>query len=169
MLLGDAVCALNPVFGQGMTVSALGAKFLGECIARAKASPEGLPLEVARPFQKKLAGLIGLCWTLTTTMDLAHPRAEGKRPFGLKFLQWSFQNMIDLTSQHAASCRTFYEALHLRKGIMGLLQPGFLGALLVYNLKSFFVPRHKRANLDQMPARPGPRPSPGLERVDAAA
>ncbi|EPX64885.1 hypothetical protein D187_000307 [Cystobacter fuscus DSM 2262] len=169
VLLGDAVCALNPVFGQGMTVSALGAKFLGECVARAKASPEGLPLEVARPFQKKLAGLIGLCWTLTTTMDLAHPRAEGKRPFGLKFLQWSFQNMIDLTSQHAASCRTFYEALHLRKGIMGLLQPGFLGALMVYNLKSFFVPRHKRANLDRMPARPGPSPRPGLGRVDVAA
>src|SRR4029079_5516854 len=98
VLLGDSVCALNPVFGQGMTVAALGAKFLGEQLAQAKASPEGLPLKVSRPFQKKLAGLIALCWTLTPTMDLAHPRAEGKRPFGLKFLQWSFQNMIDLTS-----------------------------------------------------------------------
>jgi hypothetical protein len=77
--------------------------------------------------------------------------------------------MIDLTSQNAASCQTFYEALHLRKGILGLLQPGFLVALTVYNLKSFFVPRHKRANLDRMPTRPGPSPSPDMSRVDAAA
>jgi hypothetical protein len=169
VLLGDAVCALNPVFGQGMTVAALGAKFLGEQLAQAKASSEGLPLKVSRPFQKKLAGLIALCWTLTTTMDLAHPRAEGKRPFGLKFLQWSFQNMIDLTSVDVGSCRTFYEALHLRKGVAGLLQPGFLAALFVYNIKSFFVPRHKRANLDRLPPRPGSSPRTNLGRVDIAA
>lgn len=158
MLLGDSVCALNPVFGQGMTTCALGAQWLGESVAEARRSAQGLDTGVSRRFQQRLAKLLEQCWSLTSTMDLMHPRAEGKRPPGLKALQRTFMNMIDLTSRDAAACQIFYESLHQRTGITGLLQPRFLGALVAYSVKSLFVPRAERANVGQMP--PHPRPTP---------
>ncbi|HZI06944.1 MAG TPA: hypothetical protein VEZ71_23165, partial [Archangium sp.] len=169
VLLGDTVCALNPVFGQGMTVICLGAKLLGEHVARARTSPGGLHQGLARGFQKELGKIVGLCWFLTTTMDLAYPEAQGKRPFGLKAVQWSVQNMIDLTSLDAKACQAFYEVLHMRKGMGGLLQPGFAAALMAYNLKSLLVPREQRANLTTLPPPPGGRAPPVAPREQDAA
>ncbi|MFB2838033.1 NAD(P)/FAD-dependent oxidoreductase [Floridanema evergladense] len=34
LAVGDAVCAFNPVYGQGMTVAAIGALTLDECLSR---------------------------------------------------------------------------------------------------------------------------------------
>lgn len=170
VLLGDTVCALNPVFGQGMTVVGLAAKLLGEHVARARTSSGGLHQGLARSFQKELSKIIGLCWFLTTTMDLAHPETRGKRPFGLKALLWSVQNMIDLTSQDVESCRAFYDVLHMRKGVEGLLQPGFVAALMSYNLKSLVIPREQRANLTTLPPPPGREGRPAAPgQQDAAA
>lgn len=170
VLLGDTVCALNPVFGQGMTVACMGAKLLGEHVARARTSPGGLYQGLARHFQKDLGKIVGLCWFLTTTMDLAYPETRGKRPFGLKAVQWSVQNMIDLTSLDAKSCHAFYEVLHMRKGMEGLLQPGFVAALMAYNLKSLLVPREQRANLTTLPPAPGGRTPPAAPgKQDVAA
>ncbi len=167
VLLGDAVCALNPVFGQGMTVIGLAAKMLGEHVARARASPGGLHQGMSRDFQKELSGVVGLCWFLTTTMDLAYPEARGKRPFGLKLMQWSVMNIIDLTSLDARSCHQFYQVLHMRRGMEALLQPRFAASLLAYNLKSLFVPREWRANLDTLPPAPGRQDGTG--RMSTAA
>jgi 2-polyprenyl-6-methoxyphenol hydroxylase-like FAD-dependent oxidoreductase len=168
VLLGDTVCALNPVFGQGMTVISLGAKMLGEAVSRARTSPGGLHQGLARQYQKELSKLIEMCWSLTTTLDLAHPETQGKRPPGLKLALWSIQNMVDLTSLDEKACHTFYEVLHMRKGMEGLLQPAFAKALLSYSLKSLFVPRERRANLSTLPPAPGKR-ARAAGRMDAAA
>ncbi|WP_395839634.1 FAD-dependent oxidoreductase [Archangium violaceum] len=169
VLLGDAVCALNPVFGQGMTVISMGAKILGESIARARTSPGGLHQGLSRSFHQELGKLIGAAWFLTTTMDLAHPEARGKRPAGLKALLWTIQNMIDLTSVDAKSCHQFYEVLHMRKGAEGLLQPGFAASLLGYSLKSLLIPRERRANLTTLPPTPGKQTRTGDKPLGAAA
>ena len=75
--LGDAVCALCPVYGQGMTVSALGAITLDKWL---KESLSGFGKKVLIPqrFQKKLARDIFLPWTLATTQDLRFPSTEGE-------------------------------------------------------------------------------------------
>ncbi|HZH74494.1 MAG TPA: hypothetical protein VEY88_00585 [Archangium sp.] len=170
VLLGDTVCALNPVFGQGMTVISLGAKLLGEAVARASTVPEGgLHQGLSRQYQKDLSKLIEVCWSLTTTLDLAHPQTQGKRPPGLKLALWSIQNMVDLTSLNDKACHTFYEVLHMRKGMEGLMQPDFAKALLGYSLKSLFVPRAQRANLTTLPPAPGKQIRAGAEPVEAAA
>jgi hypothetical protein len=111
-----------------------------------------------------------MCWFLTTTLDLAHPETRGKRPPGLKALLWSIQNMVDLTSLDVKSCQAFYDVLHMRKGMEGLLQPGFTAALMAYNVKSLLVPREKRANLTTLPPPPGRKDRPASPgKQDAAA
>jgi 2-polyprenyl-6-methoxyphenol hydroxylase-like FAD-dependent oxidoreductase len=154
MLLGDSVCAINPVYGQGMTLISLGARLLGECLAaQARATP-GNRQGLAWSFQKKLAGHIGLSWFLATTMDLRYPQTQGKRPFGLGLLQWSVSNLVDLTSLNQQACDEFYRVLHFRGGMEVLFQPKLALALLSYSLKSLFVPLERRANVDRMPPLP---------------
>ncbi len=68
--LGDAVCAFNPVYGQGMTVAALGAVTLDECLH--KHPDEGFALK----FQARLARANELPWAMATSVDFLYPGTE---------------------------------------------------------------------------------------------
>jgi flavin-dependent dehydrogenase len=66
--LGDAVCALCPVYGQGMTVSALSAMVLRDWLSqRHSRSPDGSL--IPSRFQKSLAKSNSLSWTLATGQE----------------------------------------------------------------------------------------------------
>ena len=70
--LGDAVCALCPVYGQGMTVSALGAKTLQGWLNKSFKSK----LDNNR-FQKQLAKSNSFHWMLATSQDARFPATVG--------------------------------------------------------------------------------------------
>ena len=72
LLLGDAVCAFNPVYGQGMTTAALGALTLRNTLGE-NASPRGL----SRRFQKRLGKVIKAPWLLATGEDYRYPATTG--------------------------------------------------------------------------------------------
>jgi 2-polyprenyl-6-methoxyphenol hydroxylase-like FAD-dependent oxidoreductase len=70
MVCGDAVYALNPVYGQGMTVAAIGSLALGECLRnQQKKYPDGNLNGLAQTFQKRLATVIAGPWQLATGED----------------------------------------------------------------------------------------------------
>ena len=70
--LGDAVCALCPVYGQGMTVSALGAKTLQAWLDKSSRGK----LNNNR-FQKQLAKSNSFHWMLATSQDSRFPDTTG--------------------------------------------------------------------------------------------
>lgn len=75
--VGDAVASFNPIYGQGMTVSAMGAELLAQVLDEPVAAGV-LP----RVYHRRLAKLLRHPWGVTTTEDLRFPGTEGKRPFG---------------------------------------------------------------------------------------
>ncbi|MEL6495540.1 MAG: FAD-dependent monooxygenase, partial [Cyanobacteria bacterium J06623_7] len=70
--LGDATCALCPVYGQGMTVSALAAKTLQTWLSQS--SRERLD---NNRFQKQLAKSNSFHWMLATSQDSRFPTTVG--------------------------------------------------------------------------------------------
>lgn len=67
---GDAVCSFNPVYGQGMTVAALGSLTLDECLQEQhQRYPNGEVTGLARRFQQRLRKVIALPWQLATSAD----------------------------------------------------------------------------------------------------
>jgi flavin-dependent dehydrogenase len=70
--IGDAVCAFNPVYGQGMTVGALGALTLDAALRQNRHAP-GFALR----FQKQLAGASQTAWLLATGADFRWAATEG--------------------------------------------------------------------------------------------
>ncbi|GAA4303691.1 FAD-dependent monooxygenase [Streptomyces venetus] len=73
LVLGDAVCSFNPVYGQGMTVAALGAMVLRDHVSR-----PGVP-RAEEYFAELAEGAVDAVWSMTTGADLAFPGVEGER------------------------------------------------------------------------------------------
>ena len=72
LLLGDAVCGFNPIYGQGMTVAALEAATLRRLLTRGR-TPSW------RRYFAAIAKVIDVPWDLATGADLAFPGVTGQR------------------------------------------------------------------------------------------
>src|SRR5215813_2278988 len=79
LVTGDAACAFNPIYGQGMTTAALGALLLQEQLEDQLRSYRSLD-ELGPRYQKALARLINVPWTIATGTDYRYPVFEGGQP-----------------------------------------------------------------------------------------
>jgi 2-polyprenyl-6-methoxyphenol hydroxylase-like FAD-dependent oxidoreductase len=77
IVIGDAVAALNPVYGQGMSVAALTARSLQSALADSEG--DGLT-GFGRQFQHTAANIALLPWSLAAGADFAVPGAGGSEP-----------------------------------------------------------------------------------------
>jgi len=76
--IGDSVCAFNPIYGQGMTVSAMDAELLEAELARGRGSADPA---FAQRFQRRLAKLVSAPWLVASAEDLRWKvPASGARP-----------------------------------------------------------------------------------------
>ncbi|MBM7774543.1 2-polyprenyl-6-methoxyphenol hydroxylase-like FAD-dependent oxidoreductase [Actinokineospora baliensis] len=72
LVLGDAACSFNPVYGQGMTVAAQQALVLREHLAGGVVDPLA--------FLRDIAEVVEVPWGISAAGDLAFPEVEGPRP-----------------------------------------------------------------------------------------
>src|SRR5262249_32861861 len=77
LVVGDAMCSFNPVYGQGMTVSALEAEMLASCIEAQAAC--GTLDGLSSRFFKKAARVVETPWALAAGEDLRYPGVTGAR------------------------------------------------------------------------------------------
>lgn len=65
LVVGDALCCLDPVYGQGITVAAQQARTLGEALRRGHRVDRGL--------QRRMVDLTATPWAIATTGDVRQP------------------------------------------------------------------------------------------------
>jgi 2-polyprenyl-6-methoxyphenol hydroxylase-like FAD-dependent oxidoreductase len=79
LVVADAICRFNPVYGQGMSVAAQEAVALRRLLAACSGQPD--PLDgLASPFFAEAAALIDTPWFGSAVPDFAHPDTRGTRP-----------------------------------------------------------------------------------------
>jgi len=85
LVCGDAICSLNPIYAQGMTMAALDAAALRDTLRRGTTN---LP----RRFFRAAAKAIGVAWQTAAGSDLAFPQVEGRRTPAMRltnrFVDW---------------------------------------------------------------------------------
>jgi 2-polyprenyl-6-methoxyphenol hydroxylase-like FAD-dependent oxidoreductase len=129
IVLGDAVCAFNPVYGQGMTVAALGAIALRESLHQCgERGLCGLPGR----FQRKLARVNMLPWTLATSSDMRVPVVEGGNVSrGMRWRYWYLSRLVRRLPTHPLIARKFSKVLHLMESPGVLLHPAVVVQVLL--------------------------------------
>lgn len=131
--LGDAVCALCPVYGQGMTVSAKAAIVLHDWLA----GQHNLFNQSLIPsrFQKKLAKSNSFSWTVATTQDARFPTTKGgnKPTSEGGFLAAYSERLLDLTSSDSNVHTLLLEVTQLLKSPLALYHPQIVWRVLSKN------------------------------------
>jgi 2-polyprenyl-6-methoxyphenol hydroxylase-like FAD-dependent oxidoreductase len=116
LVFGDAIASFNPAYGQGMTISALEALALQECL---KDGPEGL----ARRFFRKAASLVDIAWSTAVGADLQFPETKGKRTPLNRFSSWYMARLIRAAHQDPSLRIAFLQVTNLIQPPQSLLAP----------------------------------------------
>ena len=139
--LGDSVCAFNPVYGVGMTLTGLEVLALRDGLRKGKGRLD------SHRFQKQVAKLVAAPWALTTGEDLRWPATQGgKITPKVSFMHWYIEQVIRLIPQSEEVFRRFQEVNHMLKGPGALFHPAVLGPVLrqAFGPKPK-APKHQRA------------------------
>jgi 2-polyprenyl-6-methoxyphenol hydroxylase-like FAD-dependent oxidoreductase len=121
LVMGDALASFNPAYGQGMTVAAMQAQVLQDCL-RTAYSDAGL----AKRFFKSAAKMIDVPWAIATGEDLRYPQAEGHRPALLSPLNAYLSRVHQAATVDAAVCKAFFGVASLQCPPKSLLTPAMI-------------------------------------------
>ena len=149
LVLGDALCAFNPVYGHGITVAALQAADL-RAATQAKPSA-GAERQLLRQFARRAA----LPWTIATSEDLRYPTANGRLgPIQTQFGRYT--HALGTLSSHGNkhARRSTAAVYHLMAPPAQLLHPRLLAATVRATLLGYGTPVPRPTALNT-PSRPG--------------
>lgn len=129
LALGDALSAFNPIYGQGITVAALEALALRECLSRGDA-------DLARRFFRRAAKFIDTPWQMAVSNDLRFPEIPGRRSRVRPVLQAYLHRFHRAARHDPVLSLAFIDVLALRKPPASLLSPRLAWRVLRGNLRS---------------------------------
>lgn len=119
LVTGDAICSFNPVYGQGMTVAALEALALRECLSAGTD-------DLAHRFFRAAAGPIRQAWTLSTTPDLTLPELPGNPPLGARLFNRYVDRVLAAAETDTAALNQFIRVTSLVDPATRLLRPSMM-------------------------------------------
>jgi 2-polyprenyl-6-methoxyphenol hydroxylase-like FAD-dependent oxidoreductase len=143
VVMGDAVCAFNPIYGQGMTTAILGAQTLDKCLSehwqsRLKGNLTGL----TRRFQKELVKVNTVPWLLTTSEDYRYSKTEGGKPNLITWLMhWYMDRVVLLTTEKANVRLVLLEIMQMLKPPTALFHPSIIAQVI----KQVVLPKREPA------------------------
>jgi 2-polyprenyl-6-methoxyphenol hydroxylase-like FAD-dependent oxidoreductase len=145
--IGDAFCAFNPVYGQGMTTAAVGALALDRSLrARPRSEAVDSLRGFADRFHKDLACVVDAPWSLSIAQDLRLPRTEGGQPGMLDGLIHRYVDAVTrLACVDATALLALTHVLHLLTPPSALFHPRILTRVLA----NMVVPRPVRLSIKQ--------------------
>ncbi|MEV7282341.1 FAD-dependent monooxygenase [Streptomyces sp. NPDC093111] len=117
---GDALCAFNPIYGQGMAVAALTAVALREALAGSRRTP------TTRRVQRALLDASKQAWDISAGADKKMPGATGdaaRSGAADKVTGWYLRRVQDRASGNPVVGTPFRAALTLTAPLTGLFAP----------------------------------------------
>jgi 2-polyprenyl-6-methoxyphenol hydroxylase-like FAD-dependent oxidoreductase len=135
IVLGDAACCFNPIYGQGMTVSALEAMLLDRLLREQSNDLSGL----AHRFQRQLPEAVNAAWLLATGEDFRWPSTEGGKPGpAVRFAHWYVDRIFEVMPDSAWITESFLAVQQLIEPPAALFRPAIFARVIGQVAKSIF-------------------------------
>jgi hypothetical protein len=129
LVIGDALCSFNPIYGQGMTVAALEANALGEHLSENEVIS-------AKTYFAKVSKIIDDSWSAAVGTDLSFPEVEGQRTPLIRFLNWYFSKLHIAAHSDADVSVAFLKVINMISPPPSILHPRIIWRVLKANLQS---------------------------------
>ena len=129
VVLGDAYCRFDPLYGQGMSVAALEAELLGSELRNMKDRGELDTLH--NRFYKKLVRITQGPWDMAITESFRHPDISGCRPRGVKLMQWLTRKIYRASANQQDVYLTLAQVMNLTKPSSAFFRPTLLPKIFV--------------------------------------
>jgi 2-polyprenyl-6-methoxyphenol hydroxylase-like FAD-dependent oxidoreductase len=128
LVIGDAICSLNPIYGQGMGVAAIEALTLREHLSRGR---EPCPGKVLRDLAKD----IDVPWDMAVGADLAFAGVAGRRTAKTRVANAYIPRLHAAAAHDATLATEFLRVAGLVAPPGALLRPGVVMRVLKHTLR----------------------------------
>jgi hypothetical protein len=135
LVMGDALCAFNPIYGQGITVAAC------EALLLRRALGHGLRPGDERRLLRGFCKVAALPWAIATGEDLRYPTCTGKGSRGQALLhRWTRE--LGRLSAHGdvLAQSSVARVYHLMASPWLLVRPGLITAALRARIRGYGAP-----------------------------
>jgi 2-polyprenyl-6-methoxyphenol hydroxylase-like FAD-dependent oxidoreductase len=116
LVMGDAMCSFNPVYGQGITVAALQALLLRRVLANRTG-------RVTRRFFRGAAKLVDRPWAISVGSDLRFPSVEGRRTLKVRLVNAYISRLHAAATADPVLGAAFIRVVNLIDAPASLLAP----------------------------------------------
>ena len=149
LVMGDAACAFNPIYGQGMSTASLEAAALSRLLTEAAD-----PTRIGRTFQREVARILRSPWTLATSSDLRFLLVTGARAGPLtRFMHAYIDRVLRLSTVDPWARRRFLEVQGMTREISAVLRPDMLWRILRTSITRKILPAKQIAMLARSEAK----------------
>ncbi len=121
LVVADALCSFNPIYGQGMTVAALEALLLRRLLAAGTSGDQ-----LARRFFAGAAKVIDGPWSIAVGTDLRFPEVSGRRSPKVRFVNAYVHRLHVAAVADAVLGAAFLRVLNLVDAPTRLLKPAIV-------------------------------------------
>lgn len=131
LVIGDAQCRFDPVFGQGVSVAAMEAYQL-QLLLQGRTK---LDKTFTQQFYKKAANIIETPWDMTTTEISRHPKLKRELTSKQKFQLWYTKQIYRLSASDSDVYIRLVRVMNLIRSPFHLFHPKVLLAVLLNRKK----------------------------------
>ncbi len=147
LAMGDSAAVYNPTAGQGMSVVAVTANALRECLQKYGTSNP----ELAPRFFSAMADAQRDPWQISVGNDLRLPRTRGDRPLSIRVLNWYRDRVAAAVSTDPAVRNQMEDVFQMIKPLSALYAPPMLGRVALAQLSRALTRGHSNAASSSMP------------------
>lgn len=138
VIVGDALCSFNPVYGQGMTVAATEALELRKALVEGRAG-------VGRRFFRSAARLVDVAWDIAAGGDLRLPVVPGPRSLKVRCINAYIARLQAAATLDPSLGRAFLRVANLMDPPTSLLRLSIVGRILRTPRMAPALPRQRAA------------------------
>ncbi len=136
LVIGDAICSFNPIYGQGMSVALSEAHALDRCLA---AGDDAL----AARFFREAARIVASPWAIATGEDYRYPQVEGQRPPGFALISRYMARAHRVATKDPVVLKRFFEVATLLAPPPAMMAPSIAWRVLLGGNAPPAKPEHK--------------------------